>query len=192
MRAAPPYQVGTEAAVPDDERIEGRIYLSREQEMARDTVLSLVREAGNRDHGDFVAVFIEGPGGTGKTGMINHILDTIRASGDACVVCATTALAASLYEGGDTVHAMAKLTVSKRPCDPIECRVKAKSDRAELLGMAVAIFIDEVSSLHRANLEIVWRMLKTVGFRGVLVLAGDFHQVRRGACVLACVLCSWP
>ena len=163
--------------MPEGRRIEGRIYLSADQVNARRVVLMHAYASQERRPGDFKIVFVEGPGGTGKTELINHILDTLRVAGHAAVVCATTALAASLYEGGDTVHAMAKLSVSKRPSDPIECHVKTNSDRAEMLKTAIAIFLDEVSSLHRANLEIVVRMLTTIGFRGVLVLAGDFQQV---------------
>ena len=162
-----------------EDRVRGRFYLSPEQAEARGIVLAHAQTAMGRCAGDFKAMFIEGPSGTGKTELINHVLDVLRLRGEACVVCATTALAASLYEGGDTVHAMAKLTVTKRSCDPIECKVTKRSDRAELLQHAIAIFLDEVSSLHRANLEIVWKMLEEVGFRGVLVLAGDFQQVRQ-------------
>ena len=42
---------------------------------------------------------------------------------------------------------MAKLSVSKRPSDPIECNVKTNSDRAETLQTAVAIFLDERGEL---------------------------------------------
>ena len=144
--------------------------------MVRDAIVAqtqLTREAGK-----FKTYFIDGPGGTGKTQLINHILDLLRLRNVVCIVSATTALAAGLYEGGDTVHSMAKLTVAKRPWDPIECKVKPGSQRAELLRGAGAIFLDEISSLHRANLEVVVKMLKDVGFSGVLVLAGDFQQAR--------------
>ena len=119
--------------MPEKRRIEGRIYLSADQVNARRVVLMHAYAAQERRHGDFKIVFVDRSGGTGKTELINHILETLRVAGHAAVVCATTALAASLYEGGDTVHAMAKLSVSKRPSDPIV--VVDRTDRAKWVAV---------------------------------------------------------
>ena len=79
-------KVETEEDVPEGRRIEGRIYLSADQVNARRVVLMHAYAASERRPGDFKIVFLEGPGGTGKTELINHILDTLRVSGS-CGSC---------------------------------------------------------------------------------------------------------
>ena len=80
-------KVETEEDVPEGRRIEGRIYLSADQVNARRVVLMHAYAAQDRRPGDFKIVFLEGPGGTGKTELINHILDTLRVAGGSCSGC---------------------------------------------------------------------------------------------------------
>ena len=78
---------------------------------------------------------------------MQYIVDVVRATQKICVVNATTTLAASLYDGGETLHSMGKLTLMKRESDLITSEVTTGSQRA-----ACIIVIHEVCSLHRAPL----------------------------------------
>ena len=129
--------------------------------------------------------FMDGPAGSGKTVTGNCLFAKVRLRGGVCLASASTALAARLYPRGLTLHSLGGINVVKRANERIESRVKAGSSRAQLLHEASIILIDEISSLHRANLEVFVELLKSVGFKGTLILAGDFRQiapvVRRGS-----------
>ena len=130
-----------------------------------------------RDPGTLKLFFIDGPGGTGKTFTVQNVVDTTRLEGRICVVTATTALAASLYDGGETLHSVGKLTLMRRESDIIASQVKPGSQRAELLRAASLIVIDEVCSLHRAPLEVFLAMLRNIQSSAVVILTGDFRQI---------------
>ena len=49
-------------------------------------------------------LFIDAPGGTGKTYLINLILDTIRADGSLAIAVASSGVAAPLLHGGWMAH----------------------------------------------------------------------------------------
>jgi PIF1-like helicase len=121
--------------------------------------------------------FMDGPGGTGKTFTVQHVLDVLRLRGHICLVCATTALAVGLYEEGHTLHALGKLSIMKRSSDSVSTLVKESSQRAELLRDAALIVIDELCSLHRSNLEVFVDLLERIGSKATVLLTGDFRQI---------------
>ncbi|KAK3242118.1 hypothetical protein CYMTET_48165 [Cymbomonas tetramitiformis] len=126
----------------------------------------------------FPIIFIDGPAGTGKTTTITHLLYDLRLNHDkVCLASATTALAAQLYHQGETVHALAKLNVTKVNEEIIESMLQDDDSRMELLGSADVIVVDEAPSLLRGNLEALTQVLERAGFRGVLILSGDFRQI---------------
>ena len=49
-------------------------------------------------------IFIDGPGGTGKTTVIKKLIAKALAQGKLVKVCASTTLAATLYENATTAH----------------------------------------------------------------------------------------
>ena len=55
--------------------------------------------------------FIDGPGGTGKTFLLNTIIHKIIANNFKCLVCASTGIAATLLFQGTTIHSRFKIPI---------------------------------------------------------------------------------
>lgn len=152
-------------------------------------------------------VFIDAPGGTGKTFLINLLLAKIRSTSKVALAIASSGAAATLISGGRTAHSMLKLPLDLNTNDTAVCNISKGSSKANLLKECAVIFWDEISMMHRHGLEAVDRSLKDnnnnhalMGGK-VVVLAGDFRQilpvVPRGsiydeikACIKSSVL--WP
>ena len=133
-------------------------------------------------------IFIDGPGGTGKTFVYETILAYARSKGKLALPVATSGLAATLLSGGRTAHSLfgIPLQLSKNSV----CSVSAQSKKAQLLKHADIIIYDEVSMLHRYALEAIDRLLRDLHRvdlpfgNKIMLLGGDFRQllpvVRRG------------
>jgi hypothetical protein len=57
--------------------------------------------------------FIEGKPGRGKTFLLDTIASFLRSQGLIVLIVGTSALAATLYEGGRTAHNLFKIPVTK-------------------------------------------------------------------------------
>jgi ATP-dependent DNA helicase PIF1 len=53
--------------------------------------------------------FIDGPGGSGKSYLLNGLIKNLQIEGYKVLPCATTGIAADLLEGGRTVHSRFKV-----------------------------------------------------------------------------------
>ena len=123
-------------------------------------------------------VFIDSPGGTGKTFLINLILSTIQAEGMIVLATASSGIAATPLSGGRTLHSTFKI-----PLDTHMCGIKKGTALAEVIRDRTAIIVDEAPMTHRTAYEAVDRKLR--GIRGVDVpmgsiptlLCGDFRQI---------------
>ena len=144
---------------------------------------------------------LNSPGGFGKTLVLKVIAAKIRSEGSIVICVASTGLAAQNLEGGRTAHSRFKI-----PIDILEdstCSIKAQSALAKLIKMSKPIFLDEVFSCHRYNVEALERTLRDIMasdqlFGGkVICFGGDPRQtlpvVRRGGraqIVRACIQMS--
>ncbi|KAL8594540.1 hypothetical protein ACOMHN_028894 [Nucella lapillus] len=59
--------------------------------------------------------FLDAPGGTGKTFLINLVLAKMRSEGKIAVAVATSGIAATLLPGGRTAHSTFKLPLKINP-----------------------------------------------------------------------------
>ena len=151
----------------------------------------------------FKMVYVDGKAGTGKTTTLRFLLNKARLQGRVTLVAAPTNLAALLYSGGQSCHALFELLVTRDRGEVVTSRIRAKSDKAQLLEAASIIVIDELPSMKRADFEAMLQLLDEVrfrestksyrpcqhttphqpirfgqvGFRGALVAAGDFRQI---------------
>eukprot|EP00918_Siedleckia_nematoides_P094860 GHVU01208280.1.p1 GENE.GHVU01208280.1~~GHVU01208280.1.p1 ORF type:complete len:841 (+),score=47.33 GHVU01208280.1:116-2524(+) len=124
--------------------------------------------------------------GSGKTTLINLILDTFRADGRIALSVASTGIAASLLHGGLTFHSRFRCPLELSP--DLRLRIKGHSSLAQLLRKCHIIIWDEISMAHRLWLEapdICLRDLcrdsnnqpSKLPFGGKIILvAGDFRQ----------------
>lgn len=124
--------------------------------------------------------FLQGPGGTGKTFVENHILARVRADGGIALAVASSGIASLLLDGGRTSHSRFKLPldISARCSLPIP----KESALAQLLRQTVLIVWDEVPMQHRFCVEAVDHCLQDIRndprpFGGVTMLfGGDWAQ----------------
>ena len=127
-------------------------------------------------------MFIDGPGGTGKTYLYEALLHAVRGRGEIAIACAWSGIAAILLPGGRTCHSRFGLPVPL-PRDSVTSSIAAQSSRAEVLRQARLIVWDEAPMAPKEALEAADSLLRDLmntdeRFGGkVIVLGGDFRQV---------------
>lgn len=160
-----------------DTRMNGPNALTAEQRQIYEKVLSSVK---NNQPGTF---FIDAPGGTGKSYVLNTILAGVRLLDESSIAIAVAAsgIAANLLLLGRTFHSR-----FKAPLDVTETSTLAitkQSHLAELLRRSKLIVWGEAPMNNRFLLEALDRTLRDVtnhdlpfGGKNIL-LAGDFRQI---------------
>lgn len=126
--------------------------------------------------------FLDAPGGTGKTFVINLLLAKVRQHQQIALAVASSGIAATLLPGGRTAHAAFKLPLNLATNENATCNISKGTGMAEVLRRCRMIVWDECTMSHKAALEALDRTLQDI--RGnkrimggaTLVLAGDFRQ----------------
>ena len=154
--------------------------LNEDQRHVFETIKSLITEKND----DGKLVFLDAPGGTGKTFTLNVLVSWIRMQDEPVATSATSGIAATLLFLGRTAHNRFKFPIPIHE-DSI-CNIKKQSDMAAfLLGMALGI-IDEGPMLDRLCYETLDRTLRDLSegenknkkFGGKIILvSGDFRQL---------------
>ena len=152
-------------------------------------------------------MFLDAPGGTGKTFLLNLLLAKIRMRRSIAIAVAFSGIAATLLDGGRTAHSTLKLPLNLTRTESPTCNIGKGTGIAKLLQECHLIVWDECTMMHKHGFEALDRTLQDI--RGnkqlmggmTLLLAGDFRQtlpiVSRGtpadelkACLKASYL--WP
>lgn len=126
--------------------------------------------------------FLDAPGGTGKTFLINLLLAKLRQNGYIALAVASSGIAATLLTGGRTAHATFKLPLNLTRTEFPLCNISKASPLAKLMQRARLIVWDECTMSHRRAIEAVDRTLRdlrsseTLMGGVIVVLAGDFRQ----------------
>ncbi|KAI7933900.1 hypothetical protein MJO28_017414 [Puccinia striiformis f. sp. tritici] len=125
-------------------------------------------------------LYLDGPGGTGKTFLLNTLVDSLVVAGKHPVVVAPTGVAALLLSGGQTAHSglgiPIKLTLESK------CKFTRENRMGQRLANTRVILWDEAVAVHKYAIEAVDRSLKKLmeddrPFGGKsIVFAGDFRQ----------------
>ena len=127
--------------------------------------------------------FLSGPGGTGKTFVINTILSRLRSEGHVALAVAQSGIAATLLAGGTTAHSRFKIPLNAD--SSTKSNVAVQSHEAELLRRAKVIFWDEAVTQNRWDFTVLHKLLEDVcdsypyntWFAGkVVIFCGDFRQ----------------
>ncbi len=126
-------------------------------------------------------LFIDGPGGKGKTYTENLILNTMRLYGDIALAVASSGIAALLLLGGRTAHSYLKILIA---LDRISfCCIHKQDDLTALIRQTKFILWDEAPMTNKLTFEAMDQTLhdltdKNEPFGGIVfVMSGDFRQV---------------
>jgi ATP-dependent DNA helicase PIF1 len=129
-------------------------------------------------------VFVTGPGGTGKTKLIKHIVEWAKSEGKQIDVCAMTGCAAVLLNcGAKTLHSWSGIKLAKGPNEKIVAMVMKNKRAVANWKKARILVIDEVSMLSEKIFELcdaIGRNIRKIDrpFGGIqLIFTGDFYQL---------------
>ncbi|KAH9575467.1 hypothetical protein CY35_01G112800 [Sphagnum magellanicum] len=126
-------------------------------------------------------IFIDGPGGTGKTYTENLILNVVRSCGDIALAVASSGIVALLLSGGQTAHSYLKIPIALDRTSL--CYIRKQDDLAALIRQTKLILWDEAPMTNKLAFEAVDRTLRDLTDRNepfggiVFVMSGDFRQV---------------
>jgi len=98
-------------------------------------------------------IFIDGPGGTGKTYIKNLILNIVRSRGDIALAVASLGIAALLLSGGQTAHSYLKIPIAL-DCTSF-CYIRKQDDLAVLIHQTKLILWDEAPMTNKLAFEAV-------------------------------------
>ncbi|XP_076055270.1 ATP-dependent DNA helicase Pif1-like [Oratosquilla oratoria] len=153
--------------------------LNNKQRHCYDTVLARIENSKKYANN---GIFIDASGGTGKSFVLNTLLDTVRSHGKIALAVASSGIAATVLHGGRTAHNMFKIPLMEYN-EVRACGVRKNSELAKLLKMTSLIVWDEVVMANKNTLtalDITLRdILEEEKFMGgiVFVCAGDFRQI---------------
>ncbi|XP_036340418.1 ATP-dependent DNA helicase pif1-like [Rhagoletis pomonella] len=151
-------------------------FLVADQKKAYDKIMQRVTK------GDGGIIFLDAPGVTGKTFLINLILASVRMRNGIAVAVASSGIASTLLDGGRTAYSALKLPLNLHQTETPTCNISKNSGMAIVLKSCKIIIWDECTMAHKKSLEALDRTLRD--FRGkdqpmggaLILLAGDFRQ----------------
>ena len=128
-------------------------------------------------------IFLDAPGGTGKTFLLNFILGYVRRTRGEILATASSGIAATLLTQGKTVHSTFNVPLNIINKDNPSCALSRSSPKAIAIGISKAIIIDEAPMLHKKVYHAIDFSLKDVldndtlfGGKPIL-MSGDFRQI---------------
>ncbi|GFY23143.1 ATP-dependent DNA helicase [Trichonephila clavipes] len=93
--------------------------------------------------------FLDAPGGTGKTFLINLLLAKIRSEKKIAVAVASSGIAATLLHEGKTAHSMFKIPLESERMENSVCSVTKNSDKAKVLQDCVFVVWGECTMANK-------------------------------------------
>ncbi|GFU96283.1 ATP-dependent DNA helicase [Trichonephila clavipes] len=94
-------------------------------------------------------VFLDAPGGTGKTFLLNLLLAFVRKDKDMAVAIASSGIAATLLDGGRTANSAFKLQLDLAKSDSATCNISKDTGQGHVLKTCKLIVWDEAPMSHR-------------------------------------------
>lgn len=129
-------------------------------------------------------IFLTGPGGTGKTKLIQYFVYYSKNKGDKIQVCAMTGCAAILLNcGARTLHSWSGIKIAKGEKQKVVENVIKNRNAVRNWKKTKILIIDEVSMMSKKVFEIIEQVGRTVKknnlpFGGMQVIfSGDFCQL---------------
>ena len=127
--------------------------------------------------------FLDAPGGTGKTFLLNLIPAFVRKTNHIALAVASSGIAATLLQGGKTAHSTFKLPLKLQQIEMPTCNIKKRSALAELLKQTSLIIWDECTMSHKRAFKALDRTLQDIRNNAsvmggiTVVMSGDFRQI---------------
>ena len=108
-----------------------------------------------------LALFVDSPGGCGKTFTLNLLLAAVRSlPSSVALAVATSGIAALLLDGGTTAHSRFKIPINLD--EHSTCHMKRQDEVAELIKAAKLIVWDEAPMAHKHCYGALDRLLKDI------------------------------
>ena len=155
--------------------VSAREKMTQEQKNVYDTILGSINDRKSK------LFFLNAPGGTGKTFVMEALLSAVRANGDVALAVASSGKAATLLTGGTTAHKRFGIPFK---CDEgSSCNISKNSNAAVVLKKAKICVWDEAVMTGKDLYHAVDRMLRDIrdsnsGFGGLtMVFGGDYKQI---------------
>lgn len=127
-------------------------------------------------------VFLTGSAGAGKTYVLNQYINYLKEHKIPIATTASTGIAAT-HMNGQTIHSWAGIGIKDEITYKQMSNLKEKKYFRDKMDNVKVLIIDEISMLHRNQLELVNRVLKffkenELAFGGIQVIfSGDFFQL---------------
>lgn len=104
--------------------------------------------------------FLDAPGGTGKTFLLNLILARVRMERKIALAVASSGIAATLLDGGRTAHSTFKLPLNIHEIEIPTCNIGHNSGMATVLRKVEIIILEECAMMHKKSIEAIDRTMK--------------------------------
>ncbi|GFV68069.1 ATP-dependent DNA helicase [Trichonephila clavipes] len=127
-------------------------------------------------------VFLNAPGGTGKTFLLNLLFAFVSKEKDKAEAVASSGIAATLLAGGRIAHSAFKLPLDLDRSDSATCNTSKGTGQGHVLKTCNRIVWDEATTSHRNAFHALDKTLQDLrGSSSIMggatvVLAGDFRQ----------------
>ena len=125
-------------------------------------------------------LFLDAPGGTGKTFLINIILAKLRTEGKIALATASSGIAATLLTGGRTLHSTFKIPLDLHAMYIPICNIKKGAALSRVIQEGKATVVDEAPMTSNLAFEALDQTLRdlTQPMEGMcMLLCGDFQQI---------------
>ena len=128
-------------------------------------------------------IFLEAPGGTGKTFLLNLLLAAVRVKKQIALAVASSGIAATLLKGGKTAHSQLKLPLNFDESEEPICNIDKNSSLANTIKKCKLLVWDEATMSHKKTFEACDKSFKDIRNNNkimgnmVVLLVGDFHQI---------------
>ena len=128
-------------------------------------------------------LFLDAPGGTGKTFLINLILAKLRSEGKIALATASSGIAATLLTGGRTLHSTFKVPLDLHAMDIPVCSIKKGTALCRVIQEGKATVVDEAPMTNKLAFEALDRTLRDLTGNSqpmggmCMLLCGDFRQI---------------
>ena len=146
------------------------------QRQTFDVVINAVRN----DECTHRYIFLDGPGGSGKSYLHNTMIAAVESEGLKVVSVVWTGIAANLLKGGRTSHSMFKLPISLN--EDSTCNITGMSKQGQLLKRVKLIIWDEITMAPKYALQAMESMLRDITKcnkpfgNKIILLSGNFRQ----------------